>query len=106
MERNEGASDIDGMETTVLLECILENGSTILATVRTNSYLPQRILGVNIPKGQGKTWLLGIPTVIDRWLQQAVSQQKNIHKAVLRTQGYLNAGYQDIVDIDLQGMMK
>ena len=122
VERNKGACGIDGMKTTALSSYILENRSTILSTVRSNSYVPQPILGVNIPKGQGKTRLLGIPTVIDRWLQQAVSQQlkvhfeygfepvsygfrpqKNIQKAVLQAQGYINAGYQDIVDIDLQG---
>lgn len=122
VERNKGACGIDGMKTTALSSYIIENRSIILSTVRSNSYVPQPILGVNIPKGQGKTRLLGIPTVIDRWLQQAVNQQlmvhfeydfepvsygfrpqKNIQKAVLQAQGYINAGYQDIVDIDLQG---
>ncbi|WP_066219785.1 group II intron reverse transcriptase/maturase [Formosa haliotis] len=122
VERNKGASGVDGMKTTALSAYILENRSLILSAIRTNSYVPDSILGVSIPKGQGKTRLLGIPTVVDRWLQQAVSQQlmvhfeydfepvsygfrpqKNIQKAVLQAQGYINSGYQDIVDIDLQG---
>ncbi|PNW25143.1 group II intron reverse transcriptase/maturase [Formosa algae] len=122
VERNKGACGVDGMKTTELSTYIVENRSAILSAIRTNSYVPNSILGVNIPKGQGKTRLLGIPTVVDRWLQQAVSQQlmvrfeynfepvsygfrpqKNIQKAVLQAQGYINAGYQDIVDIDLQG---
>nr|WP_255473212.1 reverse transcriptase domain-containing protein [Formosa sp. L2A11] len=122
VERNKGASGVDGMKTTALSAYILENRSLILSAIRTNSYVPNSILGVKIPKGQGKTRLLGIPTVVDRWLQQAVSQQlmvhfeydfepvsygfrpqKNIQKAVLQAQGYINSGYQDIVDIDLQG---
>lgn len=122
VERNKGASGIDGMKTTELSEYILENRANILSTIRNNSYVPQPILGVNIPKGKGATRLLGIPTVIDRWLQQAVNQQlmvhfeydfepvsygfrpqKNIQKAVLQAQGYINSGYQDIVDIDLKG---
>ena len=76
----------------------------------------------SIPKSNGKTRLLGVPTVVDRWLQQAVSQvlmtkyeltfeehsygfrpQKNIHKAVTQALKYINDGYQDIVDIDLKG---
>lgn len=122
VERNKGASGIDGMKTTELSEYILENRATIISTIRNNSYVPQPILGVNIPKGKRSTRLLGIPTVVDRWLQQAVSQQlmvhfeydfepvsygfrpqKNIQKAVLQAQGYINSGYQDIVDIDLKG---
>jgi RNA-directed DNA polymerase len=74
-----------------------------------------------IPKSNGKTRLLGVPTVVDRWLQQAVSQQlaskfelefedesygfrpqKNTQKAVQQSLRNINDGYQDIVDIDLK----
>ncbi len=73
-------------------------------------------------KAGGLAGLLGVPTVIDRWLQQAVSQQlaayfeldfescsygfrpkKNTHQALLQSLSYINEGYQDIVDIDLKG---
>ena len=120
--RNKGASGIDSMSHLKLPEYIRENRSELLRSICNNSYVPQAILGVTIPKGNGKTRLLGIPTVVDRWLQQAVSQQlmtkfeyefetfsygfrpqKNIQKAVLQAQGYINDGYQDIVDIDLKG---
>ena len=122
VERNKGACGVDGMKTTELSFYITENRSQILSTIRSNSYVPNSILGVNIPKGKGKTRLLGIPAVVDRWLQQSVSQQlavhfeydfepvsygfrpqKNIQKAVLQAQQYINDGYQDIVDIDLKG---
>jgi len=122
VERNKGASGVDGMKITELSAYIVENRSNILTSIRKNSYVPNSILGVSIPKGKGKTRLLGIPTVVDRWLQQAVSQQlmvqfeydfeplsfgfrpqKNIQKAVLQAQQYINNGYQDIVDIDLKG---
>jgi len=121
VERNKGASGVDGMKTTELSAYIAENRSQILSTIRRNSYMPNSILGVTIPKGKGETRLLGIPTVVDRWLQQGVSQQlmvhfeydfepvsygfrpqKNIQKAVLQAQQYINNGYQDIVDIDLK----
>lgn len=122
VERNKGTSGVDGMKTMELSAYIAENRLEILDTIRRNSYVPDSILGVNIPKGKGKTRLLGIPTVVDRWLQQALSQQlmvqfeydfepvsygfrpqKNIQKAVLQAQQYINDGYQDIVDIDLKG---
>lgn len=120
--RNKGASGIDRMSYLKLSEHIRENRSELLLSISNNNYVPQAILGVTIPKGKGKTRLLGIPTVVDRWLQQAVSQQlmtkfeyefesfsygfrpqKNIQKAVLQAQRYINDGYQDIVDIDLKG---
>jgi group II intron reverse transcriptase/maturase len=119
---NKGASGIDRMSHLKLPEYIKENRLELLLSICNNSYVPQAILGVTIPKGNGKTRLLGIPTVVDRWLQQAVSQQlmtkfeyefetfsygfrpqKNIQKAVLQAQRYINNGYQDIVDIDLKG---
>ena len=120
--RNKGASGTDSMSHQKPPEYIRENRSALLLPICNNSYVPQAILGVPVPKGNGKTRLLGIPTVVDRWLQQAVSQQlmtkseyefetfsygfrpqKNIQKAVLQAQRYINDGYQDIVDIDLKG---
>ncbi|MCD8433638.1 group II intron reverse transcriptase/maturase [Tenacibaculum finnmarkense genomovar ulcerans] len=122
VERNKGACGIDGMKTTELSAFIAENRSEILEIISKNGYVPNSILGVMIPKGKDKTRLLGVPTVVDRWLQQAVNQQlmvqfeydfepfsfgfrpkKNIQKAVLQAQQYINNGYQDIVDIDLKG---
>lgn len=120
--RNKGASGVDGMPVSKLALYIRANRDRISTSIYSNGYIPQAILGVPIPKGKGKTRLLGIPTVVDRCLQQAVSQllitkfeydfepfsygfrpKKNIHKAVLQAQEYINDGFQDIVDIDLKG---
>ena len=120
--QNRGASGIDGMPVSKLALYIRANRDQISDSIHRHEYIPDAILGVSIPKGKGKTRLLGIPTVIDRCLQQAVSQilmakyeyefepfsygfrpKKNIHKAVLQAQQYINDGCHDIVDIDLKG---
>jgi len=119
--RNKGSTGIDGMKTTELKAYIDAQRSEVVSQLVSECYLPQAIKGVEIPKTKGKTRLLGIPTVVDRWLQQAVSQQlaihfeldfeaesygfrprKNLQQAVLKSQEYINDGYQDIVDIDLK----
>ena len=119
---NKGACGIDGMTVNELSGYINTHRSEIVSQISAKSYIPRAIKGVSIPKGKGKTRLLGIPTVVDRWLQQAVSQQlsiyfeldfeaesygfrpnKNVQQAILQSQSYINTGYQDIVDIDLQG---
>lgn len=95
--------------------------SRVVGQLISKSYRSQAIKGVAIPKSNGKTRLLGVPMVVDRWLQQTVSQQlvihfeldfesqsygfrprKNLQQAVLKSQGYINDGYQDLVDIDLK----
>jgi group II intron reverse transcriptase/maturase len=120
--QNNGASGVDGMPVSKLALYIRANRDQIATSIHTNGYIPQAILGVPIPKEKGKPRLLGIPTVVDRCLQQAVNQilmtkfeyefepfsygfrpKKNIHKAVLQAQEYINDGFQDIVDIDLKG---
>lgn len=109
------------MPVTKLSELMSIDRQELTEKVRAGNYLPQAILGVEIPKGNGKMRLLGIPTVTDRLLQQAVLQiitarfefefcdnsfgfrpNKNLHQAVLKAQGYINEGFQNIVDIDLK----
>ncbi len=120
--QNKGASGVDHMTVHELFTYLEDNRNQIITTILKSTYVPQPILGVRIPKSNGKTRLLGIPTVVDRWLQQAVSQSlntkfefnfesssfgfrpnKNIHQGVSQALKYINDGYQDIVDIDLQG---
>ena len=119
--RNKGSAGIDGMTVYELENHLESNRDKIITEVLNHTYVPDAILAVEIPKGKGKTRLLGIPTVTDRWLQQAVSQvlatkfelsfepfsygfrpEKNSQQATSQALKYINNGYQDIVDIDLK----
>jgi len=119
---NKGAAETDGMTVRELPKHLEVHRAKIITEVLNHTYVPNAILGVEIPRGKGKTRLLGIPTVTDRWLQQAVSQvlmtkfeldfedhsygfrpEKNSQQAVSQALKNINDGYQDIVDIDLKG---
>jgi len=121
VQKNHGSAGVDYMPVTKLSELMSIDKEELKEKVRSGKYLPQPILGVEIPKGKGKTRLLGIPTVTDRLLQQAVLQvmmprfeyefsessfgyrpNKNVGQAVMKAQGYINDGFQYIVDIDLK----
>ena len=121
VKRNKGAAGVDGMTVEELYTYLTNNRESLESSLRNGTYLPQSIRGVEIPKSNGKVRLLGIPTVIDRLLQQAVGQvlanrfemefedysygfrpNKNAQQAVLKAQEYINSGLQDIVDIDLK----
>jgi len=107
--QNKGSAGIDGMHVTSLPKDLEANRDKIITSVLNHTYVPDAILGVEIPKGKGKTRLLGIPTVTDRWLQQAVSQElmtkfeldfepfsygfrpeKNTQQAVIQALKYIN----------------
>jgi len=108
------------MEVSELQEYLSIHQRNLVREILAEKYLPIAIRGVEIPKSNGKKRLLGIPTVVDRWLQQAVSQQlmtrfelgfsdysygfrpkKNMQQALTQSLAYINNGYSDIVDIDL-----
>ena len=118
---NKGSAGMDGMSVRDLYAYLTENRERLESELRLGTYLPQPIRGKEISKGNGKTRLLGIPTVVDRMLQQAVSQaiairfemgfedysygfrpNRNAQQAVQKALEYINAGYQYIVDIDLK----
>ena len=71
---NAGSAGVDGMSVKELSSHLRENRDRIVTAVIEGKYHPQFILGVAIPKSSGKKRLLGIPTVTDRLLQQAVNQ--------------------------------
>jgi group II intron reverse transcriptase/maturase len=121
VQKNHGSAGVDRMPVCKLSDLMSINRDELTEMVRSGKYVPQVILGVEIPKGNGKMRLLGIPTVTDRLLQQAVLQivtakfefefsdnsfgfrpKRSLHQAVMKAQGYINEGFQHIVDIDLQ----
>ncbi len=118
---NKGGAGIDGKRTDGFADYFREHKASILQSIKDDTYLPKPILGVGIPKGNGRTRLLGIPTVTDRLLQQAVSQylmpkyehefsvhsygfrpHKNARQAVGKALEHIHGGYTFIVDIDLK----
>jgi group II intron reverse transcriptase/maturase len=119
--RNKGSAGVDGMGVSELKQHIQKDREAIVLSIINGGYMPQPILGVSIPKSNGKTRLLGIPTVTERWLQQAVAQtitplfeyefkehsygfrpNKSAHQCIQQSQQYIHKGYQHIVDIDLK----
>ena len=118
--RNKGAAGIDGMTVEELGEYLSENGESIREQLRTRKYKPQPVRRVEIPKPEGGTRNLGVPTVVDRFVQQAVTQvltpkfEEQFHdhsygfrpnrcaqQAVLKALEMMNDGHSWIVDIDL-----
>lgn len=111
---------VDNMKVEELKEYLSTHQDELVRDILKGNYLPSAIRGVEIPKKNGKKRLLGIPTVVDRFVQQAVSQilmtrfelgfskhsygfrpKKNMQQALIQSLSYINKGYQDIVDIDL-----
>ena len=67
--KNKGSAGVDGRQVSELYPYVQQHRESIAIAVTKGSYLPQPILGVSIPKSNGKTRQLGVPTVVDRWLQ-------------------------------------
>ena len=120
--RNKGAAGVDAMSVKELKPYLNKNRDGLIELVLQGKYYPQPIRGKEIPKSNKKKRLLGIPTVVDRMLQQAVARiimpkyeymfseysygfrpERNAHQAIQKSLGYINSGYQHIVDIDLKG---
>jgi retron-type reverse transcriptase len=72
--RNKGSAGVDGMQVRELKSYIDKNIISIALRITKGSCHAQPILGVSIRKSNGKIRLLGVPTVVDRWLQQSVAQ--------------------------------
>ena len=121
VQRNKGAPGIDGMSFDDLAPYLKEHWPTIRAELLAGSYKPQPVRRVEIPKTTGGTRPLGIPTVLDRFIQQAVMQvlqpewdrtfsehsfgfrpKRSAHQAVARAQEYIASGHGIVVDLDLE----
>lgn len=119
--QNKGSAGVDGMTVDELTDFLSSNRETIIQQVLEGCYKAHPIKGVAIPKSNGSKRLLGVPTVVDRLLQQAVAQvitlkfelefkrhsygfrpKRNAHQAVMQAQRNINEGYRHIVDIDLK----
>ena len=119
--RNKGAEGVDGMKYTELKEHLAENGELIKEELRARKYKPQPVRRVEIPKPDGGVRNLGVPTVTDRFVQQAIAQvltpiyEEQFHnhsygfrpnrcaqQAILKALDMMNDGYDWIVDIDLE----
>ena len=119
--KNKGAGGVDKMPVKELKAYLDANREKLCESVRSGEYLPQPIRGKHIPKGNKEKRLLGIPTAVDRMLQQGVLRvvmpqyefefsddsygfrpNRNTLQAVSKALNYINSGFQNIVEIDLK----
>jgi group II intron reverse transcriptase/maturase len=119
--QNRGAGGIDEMQVESLKDYLIKEKDELIASILAGKYRPNPVRRVTIPKENGKQRQLGIPTVVDRVIQQAITQllspvyerqfssnsygfrpKRNAHQALQQCQRYLNEGYRYAVDIDLE----
>ena len=121
VRRNKGAPGVDGMTVDRLPAYLETNWPVICDQLLAGTYRPQPVRRVEIPKPGGGQRMLGIPTALDRLIQQAVMQVlqprwdgtfsdnsygfrpgRSAHQAIARAQEFIEQGYQFVVDIDLE----
>ena len=119
--RNKGSHGIDGMKTDELREHVKKTWVTVKAKLLEGKYNPSPVRRVEIPKPDGGVRLLGIPTVQDRMIQQAIAQvlsklyeptfsessfgfrpNRGAKNAIKQSETYINQGYKWVVDMDLE----
>ena len=119
--RNKGSHGVDGMPVQNLRAHVIEHWDTMKVELLSGTYQPQPVRRVEIPKPDGGVRLLGIPTVMDRFIQQAIAQvlssiydptfsdhsygfrpNRSAHGAVKKAKGYIAEGNRWVVDIDLE----
>ena len=121
VKRNKGAHGVDGMKVEHLLQYLKDNGEELKEVVLEGKYHPNPVRRVEIPKDNGTMRTLGIPTAVDRVLQQAMTQvlspifepqfvetsygfrpKRSAHDALRKCKEYANTGYTYVVDMDLE----
>jgi len=121
VKSNRGSPGIDGMTVEELLPFLRQQGETLRQRILAGEYQPQPVRRKEIPKPDGGIRQLGIPTVVDRVIQQAIAQElnktidrdfsassygfrpgKSAHQAILAARSYIEQGRQWVVDIDLE----
>jgi RNA-directed DNA polymerase len=121
VKSNQGSAGIDGMTVEQLPGYLKEHWPSIREQLLNGTYQPQPVKRVEIPKPDGGVRKLGIPTVLDRFIQQAVQQvlqgrwdgtfsdssygfrpNRSAHQAVAQAQQYVAQGYGIVVDLDLE----
>lgn len=121
VEQNKGSHGIDGMSVKFLRRHLYENWDSLRETLRTGNYQPSPVRRVEIPKPNGGVRLLGIPTVTDRFIQQAIAQvltpifdptfsensygfrpNRSAHSAIRKAKGYIKEGFRWVIDMDLE----
>lgn len=119
--KNKGAGGVDGVTVEELKKDLKENKDGLRQRIRTRKYQPQAALRVEIPKENGKMRKLGIPTVVDRVVQQAIHQvlspifekqfsefsygfrpKRSCEMAIIKSLEYMNDGDDWVIDIDLE----
>jgi len=120
VKANKGSHGVDGMTVNELLQYLKQNGNQLRQSILEGAYKPQPVRRVEIPKSDGGKRLLGIPTVVDRVIQQAIAQVltpiyemqfsansygfrpgRDAKQALKKCKEYIDAGYKWTVDIDL-----
>jgi len=121
VKANKGSAGVDGMTVQQLPEYLKQHWPVIREQLLSGTYVPQPVKRVEIPKPDGGVRKLGIPTVLDRFIQQAVMQVlqgrwdrtfsdhsygfrpgRSAHQAVVQAQQYIAEGYRWVVDLDLE----
>lgn len=121
VKSNKGVHGVDGMGVDELLQYLKENGDPLRQSILDGKYHPNPVRRVEIPKENGKKRKLGIPTVVDRVVQQAISQvltpifekqfsdnsfgfrpRRSAHQAIRKSQDNIDEGYKYVVDMDLE----
>lgn len=120
VKRNGGSAGIDGMTVEEMLPYLKEHREQLLEELRSERYKPKAVRRVEIPKPDGGKRMLGVPTVIDRMIQQAIVQvlqpiyeplfsessygfrpKRSAQQAMKQALKYYNEGYTQVVDLDL-----